>query len=535
MKEYGYVTKKGRFVKKDIMEGYVTKTAESRKLVGDRFQSTYSTAGLVAPIYSPESLAQVLGVNTYHYRACRTKARDIAGIGWTLTPLKDDPSEKEKKLVEDFFDNLSPSISSVLDKVMFDFESIGFACLEVVREGYMWDGNVLDIVHIPSSSIRVHSTEEKFCQIKGGRKRWYRAGGVQKDIDFETGAEYDTGSLEKEKRASELLFMVNYTPESDYYGLPDFIPAMGAIHGDIARRDYNIAFFDNFGVPAYAVFVTGNFDPGEEDETGRTELEASIEAHFQELNDNPFSTLILTIPTRSGDLNNDVKIEFKPLAVEVKEASFRLYRSDNRDEVLAAHGVPPYRMGIAETGSLGGSTAKESTEIYKRSIIEPRQEIIEGLINKFILGKGSDLYMKIKDYKWELAEIDTSDEAHDIDSIAKIFALGGMTPNQVIRYFADRFGLEESEDPSMDCHYINWTKVEKLEEEEEEEAEEEPNPANLLNAVPPLDPGIAAEEEQNSEELKALLNTKSKILRVAKSSLSGKDYLTLKGMMSDVG
>jgi len=48
------------------------------------------------------------------------------------------------------------------------------------------------------------------------------------------------------------------------------------------------------------------------------------------------------VPTMEGQ--GEVNIEFKPLSTEVKEASFRLFRQDNRDEILAAHGVPPYRM-----------------------------------------------------------------------------------------------------------------------------------------------------------------------------------------------
>lgn len=221
------------------------------------------------------------------------------------------------------------------------------------------------------------------------------------------------------------------------------------MHGDIARRDYNIAFFDNWGVPAYAVFITGNFDPGELDEQGKSEFERSIEEHFNELSKSPHSTLIMSVPTTEGQ--GEVNIEFKPLSTEVKEASFRLFRQDNRDEILAAHGVPPYRMGIAETGSLGGSTAQESTEIYKRSVIEPRQEMLESMINKYILWEGFEAF----DWEFKFAEIDTQDEKHDMDMATELFRNAAMTPNQLIHYFGERFGLEPVDHPAMDAHYLN--------------------------------------------------------------------------------
>ena len=168
-------------------------------------------------------------------------------------------------------------------------------------------------------------------------------------------------------------------------------------------------------MPAYAIFVSGNFDPGEIDEEGRTEMEKMIEEHFAELAKNPHSTLILSIPTEGRE--EEVKIEFKALSTEVKEASFRLYRNDNRDEILSAHGMPPYRIGVNETGSLGGSTAIESTEIYKMSVIEPRQEMLEAAINRYIVWGA----FKVDDWEFKLAEIDTTDEKADLEIIASLF------------------------------------------------------------------------------------------------------------------
>jgi len=189
---------------------------------------------------------------------------------------------------------------------------------------------------------------KRFAQIRNGKKRWFKRVEYPYDVHKDTGVISPLKSLQAEDRASEIIWFVNYTPRSDYYGLPDIIPALGAIWGDIARRDYNIAFFDNYGVPAYAIFVSGNFDPGEVDEEGRTEMEKMIEEHFAELAKNPHSTLILSVPTEGRD--EEVKIEFKSLSAEIKEASFRLYRNDNRDEILSAHGMPPYRIGVNETG-----------------------------------------------------------------------------------------------------------------------------------------------------------------------------------------
>ncbi len=474
-KPFGIVTKAGRFVRQDILEQYAVKS-ESKKLPPDSFSESYGKLGLVQPLYNPEALARLLELNTYHYRCCRTKARETAGLGWVLKPTDEENGYEENdsyRRLEAFFNNLPEPVSTMFNKAMFDHESIGYGAIELAREGNDPEGEPALLEHIPAHTLRRHKDLKRFVQQRGNKKRWFKLAGYEYDVDFETGWEYELGSLAPERRATEIIWVMNYTPRSDYYGLPDVIPAIGAIHGDLSRRDYNINFFDNYGVPAYAVFITGNYEDEDEldaegNPTGKTVLESEIEAHFEKVNKNPHSTLILSIPTR--DREGEVKVELKPLAQETKEASFRLYRKDNRDEVLSAHGVPPYRAGIAEEGSLGGSTAKESTEIYKRSIIEPRQETLESLINQEVILKG----FGIEDWMFEFAEIDTTDQKHDLEICKGLFELGAMTPNQIIRHFKDQFGLEESEQPAMDAHYIKGQPVD-LEQEptdQDEEAEQ---------------------------------------------------------------
>lgn len=446
-KPFGFVTKDGRFIRQDVLDGYAVKSSESSRKLVDAFAKSYVGHGLLQPLYNPEALARTLEVSTYHAIACLTKARDTVGQGWGLASVVDKPSEIQKAVVEKFFAGLDTTLESTLERVMLDFEAVGYAAMELVREGYTHDGIPSYLGHIPVHTLRAHRDGNKYCQIRARKMRWFRAAGYEKDVHMDTGDEREPGALPEDERASELLWMVNYTPRSDVYGLPNHLPALGAIHGDIARRDYNIAFFANFGVPAYAVIVTGNFDPGDIGADGRSELERVIEAQFAELSKNPHSILILTVPTL--DPESKINVHFEPLSTEIKEASFRLYRKDNRDEVLAAHGVPPYRAGIVETGSLGGNTARESTEIYKMSILRPRKRDLEGLINRWIMGP-----LGVTDWRFDLREIDTVDEAHDLAMLTGIFKMGGISPNGIARHFADQYGTEPVDHPAMDAHYV---------------------------------------------------------------------------------
>ena len=452
------VTNKGQIVRADILDQYSVQ--KSKGLIqADAFAGFYSQLEIVEPLYNPYSLVNLLELNVYHARCCRTVARDTAGLGWDLKALVDAPSEQSKKLRLEIIDSLNEMpmpLQEVLNRACTDWEAVSYGCIEIVRANYDVEGDFAALVHIPSPDMRVHRAGNKYVQIVSAKKRWFKRAGYEMDVDMDTGTEYPVGTLPVEQRATELIFWTNYSPRSSYYGLPSIIPAIGVVQGDLSRRDYNTSFFQNYGVPSYAVFLSGNFDPGEPvdeagnpDPTGKTVLEREIEGHFDEIAKNPHSVLILSLPS-VADAEGDVNIEFVPLAKEVREASFRLYRLDNRDEVIAAHGVPLNRLGINEIGALSGSTAAISTEIYKTSVIGPRQMYIETFINRAIIWGCYSAY----DWSFELSPIDTTDESHDIEVAGSLFQMGSLTPNDLIRRFGRGFGAVPFDHPSMDAHYV---------------------------------------------------------------------------------
>ena len=165
--------------------------------------------------------------------------------------------------------------------------------------------------------------------------------------------------------------------------------------------------------------------------------------------------------------------------------------------------MPPYRIGVNETGSLGGSTAVESTEIYKMSVIEPRQEMLEAAINRYIVWGA----FKADDWEFKLAEIDTTDEKIDLEIIARLFGKGAITPNQIIRHFKDRFGLEEVDHPAMNAHYVGGRAID-IEEE----------------LIPSGEEGLLDEAEEvfqkyQSETEQALLSLNQRLIEIAEKSL----------------
>jgi PBSX family phage portal protein len=434
-----YVLSDGQVIRADVLERYAVKSepSESKGLDTDRFAGIYGDLGLVTPRYNLEVLADLLDANTYHKRACRTKAQDTAGLGWTLRPRKEDAPEYEVEAAKAFLEEPAPEddLVEIVKQVMVDYEATGNGILEVLR--VFVTGPATGLAHLPAHTLRVHKDRKRYCQMVGNQRRWFKRFGVPYDVDMYTGVFAPLGSIPFERRASEVIHFAEYTSKSSYYGEPDIIPALGALLGDANRRDYNLAFFSNHAIPAYAVIVEGaDIDP---------EVEAVIHNFFEnKVKNNPHSTLVLTAETAQGQ---DVRIKFEKLDTEIRDVSFRLYRQDNRDEILAAHAVPPYRMGISETGNLGGTNVTGTTKIYKDSVIRPRQGMIERRINRHILWT----CFGARSWEFKFNEIDTSDEEHDLKMSKGYFEIAAVSPNEV----RQRLGKERVDDPAMDAHYLN--------------------------------------------------------------------------------
>jgi len=456
-RQIAVITNTGHVVGKSVLDKFALKSDEqSRAIPSDRFEGAYGQAGLVQPLYNPETLATLLEVNTWHARCVRTKANDVAGLGWGLSPLVENPSDEERRVFYEFAKarRLGQALIDVLVDAWHDFEATGDCYFEVVRENYDPEGKPVIFKRLPAHTVRAHKDGARYAQRYGALQVWFKTFGHPKDVSHKTGAEAALGSLPPQERATEIIHLKNYNARSDFYGLPDVLPAIGAIEAIRSARDYNIEFFDNYGVPAYAVYITGDYDLGDPDENGEYPVIKDLEKHLKNIADNPHTPLVMAVPSASP--TGTVKVEFEKLSVETKDSHFRMYRKDSRDEILCAHGVPAYRVGLVETGSLGGNTADASDKIYRESVLAPRKRKLEQVFNLYILPA-----LEIESWKFYLEDLDISDEKHDMEVAGFLFDKGAITPNQLIRYFGDRFGIEPDQDePAMDWHYIGGKPVE---------------------------------------------------------------------------
>jgi PBSX family phage portal protein len=419
------ITTRGQIVTQDILKQYEISPPESKQISGKEWR-----APIVEPPYDLAKLMAWMNVNVIHSSCVRVKVQDTVGIGFHLEEAENYSGEEEedtkpddevegteqeqdidyKKLMSFFAKvNDKESLTMMLKKVVLDYEGCGQGYIEVARDA---NDEISALYHVNAITVRWCNDKKRLIQRVGEKFVYFKIFGDEEILNKKTGNFVKTlGNMDD--AANEIIPMNVYSWMSSCYGLPDWLPALYPMFGDMKEQEYNIDFFMNYGVPAYAILLEGV--------TMNAEISEEITKYFDTtLKGSNHKTLTLSTPKNGS-------IKFERLSVEQKEASFRVYKKDNRMDILAAHRVPPYRVGVVEQGQLGGNVADETDKIYLESVINPRQEEFMWIINTLIINQGFD----IKRWILEFDDINIANQKTDSEIYSAYIDKGVMTPNEV--------------------------------------------------------------------------------------------------------
>lgn len=370
-------------------------------------QSWQTADNLISPPYPPESFLLLYEHNPIYYRCVNQIAIDVAGLGWNLH-LRDGKKDNNKEYdrLYNFLTHPNPdeSIREIFKQLLIDWGTIGYFGIEVVNK---IKNEISEIYHVPAHTFRIHIDKEKFCQCRNNKKVWFKKFGLEGNINSKDGKDADGFSLET--NANELIYYKNYYPKSDYYGAPNILPATGDVIGLIGCRDYNLAFFENYGIPSGIVTLEGEWEDGSEEK-----ISQFLNKHHKG-SENAHKTMVLTQPP-------ECNFKYDKITADVKEGSFKIYETIRREDVLTAYSMPPERIGIQIVGKLGGNIAQESTKIYIQSVVEPLQRDIEAIVNNKLLQ--SEIY----EFKFE--DIDIRDYDAEVKRLIDMVHCGMKTPNE---------------------------------------------------------------------------------------------------------
>lgn len=478
----------------------------------DPFEGLYSQGIALEPPLPPDRLLNITEENTLHSGCLMAKAFDACGRGWGFEPREGKKGNRalmQSELPEKLkmgMELLTPDMTygEMLYQAAWEMDAIGWGVWETVRRTeQMAPGKYAPIgaiYPIPSFTVRATIDPRRWVQIRAGRVRFFKKFGAQCEVNSETGQVYDwanqadmaaLGSLDREVWASEFIIFKAYTPRSLWYGIPRWISAVPTIAELTAIREFNVSWFASGGQTDYLVHFKAN-----DMETAK-KMRDEVRQQMQE-NAGRGHTNLLTAGTE------DTEVTAQKLGELLREGHFRFRRGDLAKEVLIAHNVPPYRIGWAETGSLGGSTADEMLGAYKFGAIQPIQTIIEDrlactLYNKEMGGIDTGVF------RLKLAELQLDDMTKELDSVIKKVDSAIMSPNEA----REELGMDpvedepeqampgqNPEDPNAENPYADEQDPYAEQDPNAEPKDENANPFEKAEGDAVVDPN-AAEAEQD--------------------------------------
>ena len=429
------------------------------------------------PQYPLDFLAGLLNMNTYHEECCDLVSMYTTKYGYDIeiatgADLEDGNAVREE--VFNWLNTMPVSLIGEINLLAYDFEAIGCCGIEKILSPDA-PHELQYYKHFDILNCKLTTDGKKVVQEVGGKRRYFLLESYNlmhpddpAEINKYDGTIHPKGTLSRDLVGNEVIWIRKYKTGMDNYGSSKISKALDVIETEVGRANFIKKFFVNYGLPAFVVTVTGNFKQYEQnrynadgtinDDFDETKtLEYEIGQKLKKMILNPYSAMVLTLPSDS-QFGNEVKVEITPLNNDVKEASFRLLREDNKKEVCDAHGISSDLIGTTQVGSLGGNTLETDLNSFVNDKIRPIQILIENAITPSIRERfGTDII------QYRLNNSRAEDKDKKLDRILKLGNAGLMTRREQQLALGSEFGITtDSDNEYLDLYLINGRTEEML-------------------------------------------------------------------------
>lgn len=408
----------------------------------------------IKPPVDNEALRILRTCSIWHKKSLKVVAQDVTLNGFRITPTTDKENEDgdNKKTLEDIFNDYDNS--QALFKVIRDYRTYTHAAFEIAVNR---KGELKGFRHIRARTIQMCDGGEKAFQQIGGTSRYFKVyGGItkeNKDLYLNAKNGNFSADIPEEQRASTIVWLSEGGEDSDYYHEPEYLEATPVILSEEALESYNYNGLASNGIPNFLIMIAGEFDESKDEETGKT-WDEELEDSFKSTVNQPGTAMVIPVKTTGKEAG--LVIEVHKLGEPIQEGSYLKLSESNMNKILAAHEVPPSRLGVTINGPLGGSVDEERNKTYDIKTINPLQLMLDSILNKLIKD-----FLDITDYKHEFTRLDTKNVKAELDIALELVKNGAMTPGQLLETFGDHFNLKVNikelltKFPALGQYYVN--------------------------------------------------------------------------------
>ncbi|WP_312156308.1 phage portal protein [Lelliottia nimipressuralis] len=227
-----------------------------------------------------------------------------------------------------------------MGQAAYDWVTFGDVALLKVRNGW---GDVVDLVPLPMLYLR-RRKDGNFAVLQKGPSLVYPA--------------------------RDVIFLKNYDPQQQVYGLPDYI---GGIHSALLNMEATVfrrRYFHNGAHTGGIVYTT---DPNLTDE-----MEEDIAKKIEETKGvGNFKMMYINIAD-----GNEKGVQFIPIGDAGVKDEFANVKNISAQDVLTAHRFPPGLGGVIPENSAGFPNPETARETYRKDEVVPIQRMFASAVNQ---------------------------------------------------------------------------------------------------------------------------------------------------------
>ncbi|OOF60871.1 phage portal protein [Rodentibacter pneumotropicus] len=197
----------------------------------------------------------------------------------------------------------------------------------------------------------------------------YMRVGVEQGVFYQVVNGFD----EHEFAKGSVFNLVNPDVNQEIYGVPEYLAALQSAFLNESATLFRRKYYLNGAHAGAIIYMT---DPTQ----NKDSVEAIKEQIRQTKGTGNFKNLFINIPDGKKD-----GIQVIPLSDAVAKDEFLNIKNTSRDDVLAAHRVPPQLMGIIPNNTGGFGDVEKATKVFFVNEIIPLQERLKEINS--IVGK----------------------------------------------------------------------------------------------------------------------------------------------------
>jgi hypothetical protein len=291
----------------------------------------------------PDYLIGLYNESPKHGAIIKSKTNYIFGQGW------DGIEQKANTKGETW--------NQVTKKCILDDELFGGYYLQVI---YNLLGEIKDVYHLEYHKVRINKEKNEF-QVKND---W--------SDNKETPRLYPAFNI-ADPVASQILFVKQYNPKSDYYPLPNYYQGLNYIESDVQVSRHILGNAKDGFVATTLINLNG----GEPAEEAKEAVERGIKKKFTGSEGDRVVIMF--------NKSKDNSAEILPLSsTMLTKEDFTNVNNLIQQEIFACHQVTsPSLFGIKTEGQLGGSTEiRDAYKIFANTYVNERQQAIEEVFNQ---------------------------------------------------------------------------------------------------------------------------------------------------------